>query len=121
MVASRRDLQIRKLSHQSSSLPSVVGRALRINQVVLTTAGGSGYVASRWMMHLEVIAQVRCLVDSFLWAGSDGSWDTQARVAWHTLILPSEDGGLCIIDPEMQSRALISKCTNRGPCLGNEP
>ena len=58
---------------------------------------------------------------NYLWAGCDASHDTRARVAWHTCILPRSQGGLGIIDPLMQSRALISKCIIRGLFPGDEP
>ena len=73
------------------------------------------------MLHLGVISRLRRLVHNYLWAGSDGSHNTRARVAWHTCILPRSQGGLGIIDPEMQSRALISKCIIQGLFPWNEP
>ena len=108
----------RKLTHWSACHLSLAGRALVVNQVLLATAW---YIASCWMLHPGVISRLRRLVRNYLWAGSDGTHDTRARVAWHTCILPREQGGLGIIDPEMQSRALISKCIIRGLFPGNEP
>ena len=108
----------RKLAHWSACHLSLAGRALVVNQVLLATAW---YIASCWMLHPGVISRLRRLVRNYLWAGSDGTHDTRARVAWHTCILPREQGGLGIIDPEMQSRALISKCIIRGLFPGNEP
>lgn len=58
---------------------------------------------------------------TFFWSGSDGSIDTRARVRWSTLILPRSEGGLAIIDPEIQIRALLSKLIVRGLFPGNEP
>lgn len=40
---------------------------------------------------------------------------------WSTVILPRQEGGLGIIDPEIQSRALITKLVVRGLYPGNEP
>lgn len=68
-----------------------------------------------------MIAQLRRLVRNFLWSGTDGTRDTRARVRWQTVILPCEEGGLGIIDPEIQSRALISKLLVRGLFPGDEP
>lgn len=73
------------------------------------------------MLHPGVIARLWHLVCNFLWAGNDGSSDTRARVAWHTCILTRDQGGLGIIDLEMQSRALISKCIIHGLFLGHKP
>ncbi|MCO5614189.1 hypothetical protein L7F22_068470 [Adiantum nelumboides] len=52
---------------------------------------------------------------------SDGTHDTCARVRWSTIIMPTSQGGLDIIDPEMQSRALLTKLIFRGLFPGNEP
>ena len=75
------------------------------------------------MLHLGVIFRLRRLVRNYLWAGSDGTHDTRARVAWHTCILPREEGGLGIIDPEMQGRALLPSVSfvvySLGMSLGN--
>lgn len=108
----------RKLSHWSTCYLSLAGRALVVNQVLLATAW---YIASCWMLHPGVIARLRRLVRNYLWAGSDGTEDTRARVAWPTCFLPIDQGGLGIIDPEIQSKALISKCIIRGLFPGNEP
>ena len=89
-----------------------------MNQVILASVW---YIASCWMLHSGIIAQVRRLVRNFLWGGSDGTRDTRARVRWATLILPRDEGGLGIIDPEIQIRALLSKLIVRGLFPGNEP
>ena len=47
--------------------------------------------------------------------------DTRPRVAWRTTILPRDEGGLGIIDLEMQSAALLSKLIVRGLFSGDEP
>ena len=54
-------------------------------------------------------------------SGCDGLRDTKPRVAWHTIILPRDERGLGIIDPEMQSAALLSKLIVRGLFPGDEP
>lgn len=108
----------KELAHWPACHLSLAGRALVVNQVLLATAW---YIASCWMLHPGVISRLWCLVRNYRWAGSDGTHDTRARIAWHTCILPREEGGLGIIDPEMQSKALISKCIIRGLFPGNEP
>ncbi|MCO5592217.1 hypothetical protein L7F22_046215 [Adiantum nelumboides] len=67
------------------------------------------------------MAQLRRLTMHFLFGGSNGSRDTRARVCWWTVILPTSKGGLGIIDPELQSRALLTKLNVRGLFPGNEP
>ncbi|MCO5552136.1 hypothetical protein L7F22_005646 [Adiantum nelumboides] len=52
--------------------------------------------------------QLRRLIKNFRFGGLDGSSDTRARVRWFTCILPTSQGGLGIIDPEMQSCALLT-------------
>lgn len=108
----------RKLSHWSTMHLSLAGRALVVNQVLLASAW---FIASCWMVHSGVMSQLRRLVRNFLWAGSDGTWDTVARVSWSTVIRTREDGGLGIIDPELKSGALVAKFIVRGLFPGNEP
>lgn len=51
----------------------------------------------------------------FLWAGSDSSHDIKAHVAWPKVILPHSEGGMGVLDPEMQSWSSLRKV--RGPTL----
>ena len=92
----------KKLVHWSVSHLSLAGRVLIVNQVLLATAW---YIASCWMLHTDVHFELRRWVKNFLWARSDGSTDTRARVGWHTMILPCEPRGSGM----MQSRALLVK------------
>ncbi|MCO5550170.1 hypothetical protein L7F22_032705 [Adiantum nelumboides] len=108
----------RKLCYWSTRHLSMAGRALVANQVLLTSAW---YVASCWTMHGGVMLQLKRLIKNFLFGGSDGSLDTRARVRWSTCTLPTSQGGLGIIDPEMQSRALLTKRIVWGLFPGNEP
>ena len=41
-------------------------------------------------------------------------------VAWQTVILPQAEGGLGIIDPELQSQALLGKLVIRGLTPGGQ-
>ncbi|MCO5559779.1 hypothetical protein L7F22_013383 [Adiantum nelumboides] len=108
----------RKLSYWSTQHLSLAGRALVANQVLLASAW---YVASCWTLHGGVMRQLRQLIKNFLYGGSDGTHDTRARVCWSTVIMQTSQGGLGIIDPEMQSRALLTKLIVRGLFPGNEP
>ncbi|MCO5568565.1 hypothetical protein L7F22_022264 [Adiantum nelumboides] len=93
-------------------------RALVANQVLLASAW---YVASCWTLHGGVMRQLRRLIRIFLLGASDGTHDTRARVRWSTVIIPTSYGGLGIIDPEMHSRALLTKLIVKGLFPGNEP
>ncbi|MCO5587740.1 hypothetical protein L7F22_041692 [Adiantum nelumboides] len=64
---------------------------------------------------------LRQLIRNFLYGGSDGTHDTRARVRWSIVIMPTSQGGLGIIHPEMQSHALLTKLIVRGLFPGNEP
>ncbi|MCO5586861.1 hypothetical protein L7F22_040806 [Adiantum nelumboides] len=108
----------RKLCYWSTQHLSLAGRALMANQVLLASAW---YVASCWKLHGGVMRQLRQLIGNFLYGGSDGAHDTRARVRLSTVIMPTSLGGLGITDPEMQSRALLTKLIVRGLFPSNEP
>ena len=93
----------------------LVGRALVVNQVLLAMAWFS---VSCSTLFPRAMTRLWRLVRNFLWSGCDGLRDTRPRVAWCTIILPREEGGLGIIDPEMQSFTLLSKLIVWGlfPC-----
>ena len=63
--------------------------------------------------------KVQSLIRNFLWGGKNGS-RTIAKVAWKVLIQPKIHGGLGLIDPLMQSRALLVKFVIRGLLPGSE-
>ncbi|MCO5550636.1 hypothetical protein L7F22_004125 [Adiantum nelumboides] len=90
---------------------SLAGRALVVNQVLLAT---TWFTTSCWTLYPQALSRLRRLVRNFLWGGLDGTRDTRPRVSWRTVILPRQEGGLGIIDPEMQSAALLSKLIVRG-------
>ncbi len=56
---------------------------------------------------------------NFIWSGK--ATNTRAKVKWETLVLPTSQGGLGIIDPKTQSEALLTKLLIRGLELGGEP
>ena len=96
----------------------MAGRVLVANQVILATAW---YTASCWMLDRSSIKKLRRLVHNFLWTGSNGTKDMRARISWSTCILPCSEGGLGIIDLDIQSRALLSKLIICGIFPRNEP
>ena len=63
--------------------------------------------------------KVQSLIRNFLWGGKNGS-RAVAKVAWDVLIRPKSQGGLALIDPLIQSRALLTKFVVRGLLLGTE-
>ncbi|MCO5580302.1 hypothetical protein L7F22_034168 [Adiantum nelumboides] len=108
----------RKLCYWSSLHLSLAGRALVANQVLLAS---TWYVASCWTFNGGVMLQLKLLIRNFLFGGSYGTHDTRVRVSWSTVIMLTSEGGLGIIDREMQSRALLTKLIVRGLFPGNEP
>ncbi|MCO5580780.1 hypothetical protein L7F22_034651 [Adiantum nelumboides] len=97
---------------------SLAGRASVVNQVLLATAW---FTTSCWTLYPKALSRLRRLVRNFLWGGSDGTRDTRPRVSWHTVILPRQEEAHGIIDPEMQSAALLLKLIVRGLYSGEEP
>jgi len=64
-------------------------------------------------------SQIRGIVRNFIWSGKASN--ARAKVKWETLVLPTTQGGLGIIDPKVQSEALLAKLLVRGLTLGGEP
>jgi hypothetical protein len=88
------------------------------NQVLLSSIW---YVASCWSPHLRSIAKVVALVWNYIWSGEDGSRQCPTKVAWSSMILPCNCGGLKLINPELQIKALLVKLFVRGLILGPAP
>ena len=63
--------------------------------------------------------KVQSLIRNFLWGGKNGP-RAVAKVAWDVLIRPKSQGGMALIDPLIQSRALLRKFVVRGLLLGTE-
>jgi hypothetical protein len=64
-------------------------------------------------------AQVKGVIRNFIWSGKDAP--AHAKVKWDTLVLPTFQGGLGIIDPKSQSEALLAKILVRSLAPGGEP
>ena len=102
----------KKLLHWSSARFSFAGRVVVANQVLLATMW---YITSCSIFSGSCISQVqRRLIRNFLWSGRDGG-PARAKVAWPVITLPTPLGGLGIVDPACQSRALLGKLIVRGP------
>jgi hypothetical protein len=56
---------------------------------------------------------------NFKWGGKAAL--ARAKVKWDTLMLPTTQGGLGIIDPKAQSKAFLAKLLIRGLAPGGEP
>jgi len=100
-------------SHNSLSL---AGRILVANQVLLASMW---YLATCWNPNPRMCTQVRGVIRNFIWSGKEVS--ARTKVKWDTLVLPTPQGGLRIIDPKIQSKALLAKLLIRGLALGGDP
>ena len=57
--------------------------------------------------------QLQRLIQNYLQSSNDGS-HAKAKVSWSTIVKPLDQGGLGIVDPLQQSKALIAKLVIRG-------
>ncbi len=106
----------KKLMYWSTKQLSLAGRIVIVNQVLLSSMW---YITSCWIFVKSAISQIQRLIRNFLWSGGDGTW-TRSKVAWSTITQPRARGGLSVIDPEQQSKALLVKLMVRGQLPGNE-
>ena len=95
---------------------SFAGRVVIANTMLLASMW---FIASAWLFSRSAMTKVQRLIQNFLWGGKHGS-PTVAKVAWNVLIQPKINGGLGLIDPLMQSRALLTKFVIRGLLPGAE-
>ena len=95
----------RKLLLWDSVNLSLAGRVLVANQVLLASIW---YVASTTLFARSCILQVQRLIRNYIWGGKTGQ-GKRPKVAWAVLIAPRQNGGLGLVDPEAQCKALLSK------------
>jgi hypothetical protein len=76
------------------------------------------YMAAAWNPNLAMCTQIRGIVRNFIWSGKTSN--ARAKVKWETLVLPTAQGGLGIIDPKVQSEALLAKLFIRGMAPGGK-
>ena len=95
---------------------SLAGRIIVANHVLLSTLW---HAVSVWMFDKQAIRTVKASIRRFLWAGMRKD-KAAAKVSWSTLILPKSKGVLGLIEPELQSRALLCKVLVRSLLHGNE-
>ncbi len=86
------------------------------NQVLLASMW---YMAAAWNPNPAMCNQIRGIVRNFIW--SEKASNARAKVKWETLVLPTDQGGLGIIDPKAQSEALLAKLFVKGLTPGGEP
>ena len=77
-----------------------------MNMVLLAT---SRYNLSCWTISKGCIQQIQRLVHNYIWSGKENH-ATRAKVMWHVLTYPKSRGGIGLIDPLSQSKALLAKC-----------
>ncbi len=77
------------------------------------------YTLSCWLFSKSCINQVQRLIRNFLWTGTIDH-TSRAKVAWSIITLPTSSGGLGIIDPVAQSKALLAKMVVRSLQPGEE-
>ena len=111
-------LKIRKkLMFWSKAKLSFAGRVIVVNHVLLSSLW---YIMSCWSFSRSCMGQLQRLIRNYLWSGNDGS-HARAKVSWSTIVKPLDQGGLGIVDPLQQSKALMAKLVIRGLLPGSEP
>jgi hypothetical protein len=84
-----------KLINWSHNQLSLAGRTLVANQVLLASIW---YLAACWNPSPRMCCQVRGIIKNFIWGAKDAP--VRAKVKWDTLMLPTTQAGLGIIDPK---------------------
>ena len=84
---------------------SLASRVIIASYVLLASIW---YVASRWLFARSCISQVKRLIKNFLWSNNPEHND-RVKISWQTIILLTLQGGLGVIDPFTQCKALINK------------
>jgi hypothetical protein len=62
--------------------------------------------------------QIKSLVWNLIWG--DKTKKSSVKVRWDVMTLPMSQGGLTIIDPKTQAKALLAKLVVWGLSLGEE-
>ena len=101
----------KKLLLWSSTKLSFAGRIVVANHVLLAS---TWYVLSCWIFSKSCVLKMRRLIKG----KTEGN--ARSKVEWDVITLPRSKGGLGIIDPMDQSRALLSKLLVRGFMPGQE-
>ncbi|KAG0571879.1 hypothetical protein KC19_VG050800 [Ceratodon purpureus] len=89
---------------------SMTGRHLIVNQVLLASIW---YLCSCASLTTSAFKQIRGIVRNYLW-GAKLDKHTRAKVSWAIAVQLIAVGGLKVLDPAMQARALLTKLLDRG-------
>ena len=100
----------KKLVYWNTAKLSLAGRVVIANQVLLASMW---YILSAWLGSRSALSQVQRLIRNFLWGSKDCS-DVRAKVSWKVITTPKDEGGLGLIDPLLQCKALVGKFIIRG-------
>ena len=100
----------KKLLLWSSTKLSFIGLIVVANQVLLAT---TWYVLSCWIFSESCILQIRRLIRNFL-CSNKTKCHAWSKVKWDAITLCHSKGGLGIVDPIDQTRALFTKLSIRG-------
>lgn len=65
------------------------------------------YMVACWNPNPRMCNQIRGVVRNFIWGGRASK--IQAKIKWDSLTFPLFNGGLGIIDPKIQCKALLAK------------
>ena len=93
---------------------SLAGRVMIANQVLLSSMW---YIASTCLFSRSCLLQIQRMVRNFIWIGRSNN-DARAKVAWSTLTTQFSDGGLGLVDPDSQCKALLAKFVVRAMLPG---
>lgn len=106
----------KKLRSWAVKTVSQAGRVVIINQVFLTTCW---YMAACCGLSKKTCDILRGLMIHYLWTGKDEG-KCATRMKWNACLLPHMEGGINLIDPYLQTQALLTKLMVRGLAPGNE-
>lgn len=94
----------KKLEYWATMKLSLAGRAIIINQVLLSTLW---FFISVWGESSKALCKIRSSLRNFLWAGKDQRACT--RVAWNVCCKKKIEGGLSLVDPELAKINMLCK------------
>ena len=106
----------KKFIFWSSKSLSLAGRLVISNQVLLSSMW---YILSSWLFSISLLSKLQRLIRNFLWDFTDFKY-FGPKVAWKTIIVPTSQGGLGLVDPLMQCKALLANFIVRGLLPGNK-
>jgi hypothetical protein len=106
-----------KLAYWGGQQFSQAGRILIANQVLLACVWFS---ASCTDLSHSILIKSHAAVRDYVWSGRNNH-HPRAKVTWNFAIQPLALGGVKLLDPVLQSSALLSRLLIRGLSLGFEP